>query len=71
MRGQSLRAGTVPAWGLSLTCGRRSRTSPHPLDAPASIAELKRDAFRAILTQERGRLTHIDTLFAELEREVG
>ncbi|HYD12135.1 MAG TPA: patatin-like protein [Allosphingosinicella sp.] len=39
--------------------------------APAAIAELKRDAFRAILTQERGRLTHIDTLFAELEREVG
>ena len=31
----------------------------------------KRDAFRAILARERGRLTHIDTLFAELAREVG
>ena len=37
----------------------------------AAIAGLKRDAFRAILARERGRLTHIDTLFAELEREVG
>jgi patatin-related protein len=39
--------------------------------SPALIAELKRDAFRAILAQERGRLTSIATLFAELEREVG
>jgi patatin-related protein len=38
---------------------------------PATIAELKRDAFRAILARERGRLTHIDNLFAELVREVG
>ena len=38
---------------------------------PASIAELKRDAFRAILAQEKARLTQIGTLFAELEREVG
>ena len=38
---------------------------------PATIAEIKRDAFRAILARERARLTHIDTLFAELEREVG
>jgi patatin-related protein len=37
----------------------------------ATIAEIKRDAFRAILARERGRLTHIDTLFAELEQEVG
>ena len=37
----------------------------------AAIAELKRDAFRAILAQEKGRLTAIGTLFAELEREVG
>jgi patatin-related protein len=40
------------------------------LTAPV-IAQLKRDAFRAILAREKGRLTHIDTLFAELEREVG
>ena len=39
--------------------------------SPAAIAEIKRDAFRAILAREKGRLTHIDTLFAELEREVG
>ncbi len=38
---------------------------------PGAIAQLKRDAFRAILARERGRLTHIDTLFAELAREVG
>ena len=38
---------------------------------PATIAALKRDAFRAILERERARLTHIDTLFAELAREVG
>jgi patatin-related protein len=38
---------------------------------PETIAALKRDAFRAILERERGRLTHIDTLFAELAREVG
>jgi len=37
----------------------------------AAIAALKRDAFRAILAQEKGRLTSIGTLFAELEREVG
>jgi patatin-related protein len=39
--------------------------------ASGIVAGLKRDAFRAILAQERGRLTHIDTLFAELEREIG
>ncbi|HTU10505.1 MAG TPA: patatin-like protein [Allosphingosinicella sp.] len=38
---------------------------------PATIVELKRDAFRAILAQEKARLTSIGTLFAELEKEVG
>jgi patatin-related protein len=38
---------------------------------PAIVAEIKRDAFRTILARERRRLTHIDTLFAELDREVG
>ena len=40
------------------------------LDA-AAIADLKRDAFRAILAEEKGRLTTIPSLFEELEREVG
>jgi hypothetical protein len=35
------------------------------------VAELKRDAFRAILLEERPRLTHIAPLFEELEREIG
>ncbi len=39
--------------------------------APPLIAAIKRDAFRAILAREKGRLTAIATLFAELEREVG
>jgi patatin-related protein len=39
--------------------------------APEAIADLKRDAFRAILAEEKGRLTSIETLFAELEREIG
>ncbi|HKR24040.1 MAG TPA: DUF3376 domain-containing protein, partial [Allosphingosinicella sp.] len=39
--------------------------------APDAIAALKRDAFRAILAEERGRLTSIATLFAELDREIG
>jgi patatin-related protein len=39
--------------------------------APDAIAALKRDAFRAILAEERPRLKAIDTLFAELEREIG
>jgi len=38
---------------------------------PDAIAGLKRDAFRAILAEEKGRLTQIATLFAELEREIG
>ena len=39
--------------------------------APAAIAALKRAAFRAILAEEKPRLTAIGTLFAELEREIG
>jgi patatin-related protein len=35
------------------------------------IAALKRAAFRAILAEEKGRLTAIDTLFADLDREIG
>jgi patatin-related protein len=38
---------------------------------PETIAALKRDAFRAILAEEKGRLTRIDALFAELDREIG
>jgi hypothetical protein len=38
---------------------------------PGSVALLKRDAFRAILAEERGRLGAIQPLFDELEREVG
>jgi patatin-related protein len=38
---------------------------------PDAIAALKKDAFRAILAEERGRLTAIPTLFAELDREIG
>ena len=39
--------------------------------APDAIAGLKREAFRAILAEEKGRLTNIETLFAELDREIG
>ncbi|HYI64253.1 MAG TPA: patatin-like protein [Allosphingosinicella sp.] len=39
--------------------------------APDAIAALKRDAFRAIVAEERGRLTSIASLFAELDREIG
>ncbi len=35
------------------------------------VAALKREAFRAILEEERPRLTSIDSLFAELEKEIG
>jgi patatin-related protein len=38
---------------------------------PNQVAELKRDAFRAILAEERPRLGAIETLFDELEREIG
>jgi hypothetical protein len=37
----------------------------------AAVAELKRDAFRAILEEERPRLTQIGPLFDELQREIG
>ncbi len=37
----------------------------------ADLAARKRDAFRAILAEEKGRLTAIPGLFAELEREIG
>jgi uncharacterized protein DUF3376 len=37
----------------------------------AAIAALKRDAFRAILAEERDRLTAIPTLFEQLDREIG
>ena len=39
--------------------------------APEEAALIKRDAFRAILTEEQERLTSIPTLFKELEREIG
>ena len=35
------------------------------------VAGLKRDIFRAILAEEKPRLTTIPTLFADLEREIG
>jgi patatin-related protein len=38
---------------------------------PGTLAALKREAFRAILAEERPRLSSIPTLFDELEREVG
>jgi hypothetical protein len=37
----------------------------------AAVAVMKRDAFRAILAEEKDRLTSIPTLFEELEREIG
>jgi patatin-related protein len=37
----------------------------------ATIAAMKRDAFRAILSEERGRLTNIESLFDQLDREIG
>ncbi|HEX8533134.1 MAG TPA: patatin-like protein [Allosphingosinicella sp.] len=39
--------------------------------APGEIAGMKRSAFRAIIEEERPRLTHIGTLFEELDREIG
>jgi patatin-related protein len=45
---------------------------PEGLHLPAgTIASLKRDAFRAIIEEERPRLTGIEDLFDELERELG
>ena len=39
-----------------------------PVDA---IAAMKRDAFRAIIAEEKGRLTSIASLFQQLDREIG
>jgi hypothetical protein len=44
-----------------------STVAGHGLDAPA----LKREAFRAILAEEKERLTAIPALFETLEREIG
>jgi len=38
---------------------------------PGAVASLKRDAFRAILDEERERLSSIQPLFEELDREIG
>ncbi|WP_324749890.1 patatin-like protein [Sphingomonas sp. LY54] len=38
--------------------------------APGTVATLKRDAFRAILDEERDRLTSIAPLFDELDQEI-
>ncbi|WP_114950715.1 patatin-like protein [Sphingosinicella terrae] len=37
----------------------------------AEVAAMKRDAFRAILAEEKDRLTSVPALFEELEREIG
>jgi len=39
--------------------------------AAAEVAALKREAFLAILAEEKGRLTAVPALFEELEREIG
>ncbi|MBC2778213.1 patatin-like protein [Parasphingopyxis marina] len=39
--------------------------------APGRVAEFKRRAFRAVIEEERDRLTNIPDLFAELEGEIG
>jgi hypothetical protein len=38
---------------------------------PGTVTNLKREAFRAILAEERPRLKRIETLFDQLDREVG
>src|SRR3546814_397136 len=38
---------------------------------PGKVATLKREAFRAIVAEERERLTAIPSLFEELDREIG
>jgi patatin-related protein len=38
---------------------------------PGTVTALKRDAFRAILAEERSRLGNIAALFDELEKEIG
>jgi patatin-related protein len=43
-----------------------------PRELPASIVtRVKREAFRAVLQEERGRLTSIPALFEQLEAEIG
>jgi patatin-related protein len=39
--------------------------------APDAVAALKREAFRAIVAEERPRLKAIETLFEQLDREIG
>ncbi|MDQ3140166.1 MAG: hypothetical protein M3Q15_05515, partial [Pseudomonadota bacterium] len=39
--------------------------------APGAVATFKRDAFRAILDEERPRLTAIAALFDALDKEIG
>ncbi|MDQ4088450.1 MAG: DUF3376 domain-containing protein, partial [Pseudomonadota bacterium] len=39
--------------------------------AQAEVAALKRQAFRAILAEEEGRLAAVPALFAQLRREIG
>jgi patatin-related protein len=46
-------------------------TLADPPHSAEEIAALKRDAFRAILAEEKGRLAAIAPLLAELEREIG
>ncbi|MEA3010546.1 MAG: hypothetical protein QOJ91_2238 [Sphingomonadales bacterium] len=47
-------------------------TLPEGLSLPEGLTEsLKREAFRAILAEERPRLGEIQSLFDEIEREVG
>ena len=48
-----------------------STLAPGQQLAPETVAELKQAAFRAILAEERPRLSRIEPLFAQLEREVG
>ena len=48
-----------------------STLSPEQKLAPETVADLKKEAFRAILAEERPRLTRIAVLFDELEREIG
>ena len=36
-----------------------------------AIAAMKRDAFRAILAEEKERLTNIEALFEQVDREIG
>ena len=38
---------------------------------PSTIARVKRDIFRAIVEEEKQRLTHISGLFEDLDREIG